>query len=42
MFDKSVVFSDVFALGGAVGGFTAGYYWRRLIAEKAERRSNAS
>ena len=25
----------VFALGGAVGGFAAGYYWRRLIAEKS-------
>lgn len=24
----------VFALGGAVGGFITGYYWRRLITEK--------
>ncbi|MDH5696760.1 MAG: cobalt transporter [Dehalococcoidia bacterium] len=32
----------VFALGGAVGGFVAGYYWRRLIAEKTERRKTAS
>jgi hypothetical protein len=24
----------VFALGGAVGGFAAGYYWRRLVMEK--------
>lgn len=24
----------LFALGGAVGGFAAGYYWRRLISEK--------
>ena len=25
----------VFLLAGAVGGFAAGYYWRRLITEKA-------
>ena len=31
----------VFAAGGAVGGFTAGYYWRRLITEKTERRKAA-
>jgi len=24
-----------FLLAGAVGGFVAGYYWRRLISEKA-------
>jgi len=24
----------VFALGGAIGGFAAGYFWRRLISEK--------
>ncbi len=27
----------VFALGGVGGGFTVGYYWRRLMKEKAER-----
>ncbi len=27
----------VFALGGAVAGFTAGYYWRQLVSEKSHR-----
>ena len=40
--DQGDLLLFVFALGGAVGGFVAGYYWRRLIAEKAERRSAAS
>jgi cobalt/nickel transport system permease protein len=35
--DKGDLLLFVFALGGAVGGFVAGYYWRRLIAEKAGR-----
>ena len=34
--DQGDLLLFVFALGGAVGGFVAGYYWRRLIAEKAE------
>jgi ABC-type cobalt transport system substrate-binding protein len=32
--DKGDLLLFVFALGGAVGGFTAGYYWRRLVMEK--------
>jgi len=39
--DKGDLLLFVFALGGAVGGFVAGYYWRRLIAEKAGRRRAA-
>ena len=40
--DQGDLLLFVFALGGAVGGFVAGYCWRRLIAEKAERRSAAN
>ena len=40
--DQGDMLLFVFALGGAVGGFIAGYYWRRLVAEKTERRSAAS
>ena len=40
--DQGDLLLFVFALGGAVGGFVAGYYWRRLIAEKAERRKAAN
>ena len=32
--DQGDLLLFVFALGGAVGGFAAGYYWRRLITEK--------
>lgn len=32
--DQGDLLLFVFALGGAAGGFTAGYYWRRLITEK--------
>jgi len=32
--DKGDLLLFVFALGGAVGGFVAGYYWRRLVTEK--------
>jgi hypothetical protein len=39
--DQGDLLLFVFALGGAVGGFVAGYYWRRLIAEKAGRRRAA-
>jgi len=39
--DQGDLLLFVFALGGAVGGFVAGYYWRRLISEKAERRRAA-
>ena len=38
--DQGDLLLFVFALGGAVGGFVAGYYWRRLISEKtAERKT---
>ena len=40
--DQGDMLLFVFAVGGAVGGFFAGYYWRRLIAEKVERRKTAS
>jgi len=40
--DQGDMLLFVFALGGAIGGFVGGYYWRRLIAEKAERRKAAS
>jgi len=40
--DQGDLLLFVFALGGAVGGFVAGYSWRRLITEKAERRRPAS
>lgn len=39
--DQGDLLLFVFAVGGALGGFVAGYYWRRLIAEKTERRSAA-
>ena len=32
--DQGDLLLFVFALGGAAGGFAAGYYWRRLICEK--------
>lgn len=32
--DQGDLLLFVFALGGAVGGFAAGYCWRRLISEK--------
>ena len=32
--DKGDLLLFVFALGGAVGGFAAGYYWRRLVMER--------
>ena len=40
--DQGDLLLFVFALGGAVGGFTAGYYWRRLITEKVEETRPAS
>ncbi len=33
--DQGDLLLFVFAFGGAVGGFTAGYYWRRLVMEKS-------
>ena len=32
--DQGDLLLFVFALGGAVGGFVGGYYWRRLVAER--------
>ncbi len=32
--DQGDLLLFVFAVGGAAGGFTGGYYWRRLISEK--------
>lgn len=32
--DQGDLLLFVFALGGAIGGFTAGYYWRKLMSEK--------
>ena len=40
--DQGDMLLFVFAVGGAVGGFVAGYYWRRLMTEKAEKGSAAS
>ena len=39
--DQGDLLLFVFALGGALGGFIAGYYWRRLVAEKAEKEKVA-
>ncbi len=33
--DQGDLLLFVFALGGAMGGFVAGYSWRRLITEKS-------
>ncbi len=33
--DQGDLLLFVFALGGAVGGFIAGYSWRRLVTEKS-------
>ena len=33
--DQGDLLLFVFAMGGAIGGFTAGYYWRRLVTEKS-------
>ena len=33
--DQGDLLLFVFLLAGAVGGFAAGYYWRRLISEKS-------
>ena len=33
--DQGDLLLFVFLLAGAMGGFVAGYYWRRLIAEKS-------
>ena len=40
--DQGDLLLFVFALGGAVGGFVAGYYWRRLITEKTEEKKTVN
>ncbi len=35
--DQGDLLLFVFALGGAVGGFVAGYYWRILFSEKNKK-----
>jgi membrane protease YdiL (CAAX protease family) len=35
--DQGDMLLFVFTLGGAVGGFVMGYFWRRLVSEKPER-----
>ncbi|MFH1003732.1 MAG: cobalt transporter [Chloroflexota bacterium] len=37
--DQGDLLLFVFAAGGAVGGFVAGYSWRRLISEKDSGQS---
>jgi membrane protease YdiL (CAAX protease family) len=37
--DQGDMLLFVFALGGAVGGFVGGYYWRRLISERVGRKA---
>lgn len=32
--DQGDLLLFVFAVGGAAGGFAAGYYWRKLMSEK--------
>lgn len=32
--DQGDLLLFVFALGGAVGGFVAGYFWRKLLSEQ--------
>ncbi len=39
--DQGDLLLFVFLLAGAVGGFVAGYYWRRLITEKAPLTNRA-
>ena len=39
--DQGDMLLFVFALGGAVGGFVLGYFWRRLVSEKPERTKAA-
>ncbi|MBI2848358.1 MAG: cobalt transporter [Chloroflexi bacterium] len=36
--DQGDLLLFIFALGGAVGGFTAGYCWRMLTSEKRKAR----
>jgi hypothetical protein len=40
--DQGDLLLFVFLLAGAVGGFIAGYYWRRLISEKAQQLDRAA
>ena len=40
--DQGDMLLFVYALGGAVGGFVMGYFWRRLVSEKAGGIKTAS
>lgn len=35
--DQGDLLLFVFLVGGAVGGFAAGYFWRQLVSEKKEK-----
>ncbi len=35
--DQGDLLLFVFAIGGATGGFLAGYFWRKLVAEKGKK-----
>lgn len=37
--DQGDLLLFVFLLAGAVGGFTAGYYWRRLLEQKPKNNN---
>ncbi len=39
--DQGDLLLFVFALGGAVGGFIAGYCWRRLMTEKSGKKGGS-
>lgn len=39
--DQGDLLLFVFALGGAVGGFVGGYYWRRLVTEKSGKEKSS-
>jgi hypothetical protein len=40
--DQGDLLLFLFLLAGAVGGFAAGYYWRRLISEKSLKLNKES
>ncbi len=40
--DQGDLLLFVFALGGAVGGFVMGYFWRKLVSEKPGRANTGS
>lgn len=40
--DQGDLLLFVFLLAGAVGGFTAGYYWRVLLEQRTREKDNAT